>query len=321
MGHVCEVYLAHSKATDKPATFVMRGGFLFDFCTGLPARFWDKGTGKEVQAPSRADYLHKGYATREVSSILPLDVQSWLDKHKGWTEGTKRIAIQAVRRAMNYAREMKLIPENPIKGIKIPKANARITYLTPEQERAIAENTYKAFAILVYVCIRTGGRPISEVCAVTAKHVEEPPHGQIWRFRPKQHKTGHQTNADRLVFLPADVAEMVRGLAKRYPSGPLFRNRSGNPWTHSAAKTAFDRVRSKLADKGIKLDPDACLYSTRHTFAKRMLGGYWGEPVTLAVLAGLMNDRPDTCFKHYAKWSEEYTSPLFKAVNGTKKIT
>ena len=175
MGHVCEVYLAHSKATDKPATFVMRGGFLFDFCTGLPARFWDKGTGKEVQAPSRADYLHKGYATREVSSILPLDVQSWLDKHKGWTEGTKRIAIQAVRRAMNYAREMKLIPENPIKGIKIPKANARITYLTPEQERAIAENTYKAFAILVYVCIRTGGRPISEVSPLPQNTSRKPP--------------------------------------------------------------------------------------------------------------------------------------------------
>ena len=31
-------------------------------------------------------------------------------------------------------------------------------------------------------------------------------------------------------------------------------------------------------------------YTCRHTYAKRMLGGYWGKPVTLEVLAGLMGN-------------------------------
>ena len=65
--------------------------------------------------------------------------------------------------------------------------------------------------------------------------------------------------------------------------------------------------------KGIDLDSDACMYSARHTYAKRMIGGHWGRPVTLEVLSGLMGISPKVCWDHYSKWCDAHGDPLWDA--------
>ena len=45
---VVQEYLDHAKANNRPSTFQKRGEFLFDFCFGLPSRFWDNGAGRKV---------------------------------------------------------------------------------------------------------------------------------------------------------------------------------------------------------------------------------------------------------------------------------
>ena len=43
------------------------------------------------------------------------------------------------------------------------------------------------------------------------------------------------------------------------------------------------------------------MYTCRHTFAKRILSGYWtGQPATIETLAGLMGNTPSVCWKHSA---------------------
>ena len=303
-------YLKHSQATDRLTTFNKRGQFLFDFCFGLPSRFWDYGVGRKVPKPTDADHVHPGYGAKLVSQIIPMDIQQWLDKHPAWGKSTQRIAIQSVKRAFNYGVEMGLLPANPLKGMKAPVGRKRITYFTDKQEEGLLTNASQPLGLLIRVAIRTGARYGSELAKLTARHIEDTPHGMLWRFSPDENKTGSKTKKERVIFVPDDVAPIVRAELAKHPKGAVFRNKHGNAWTMKSAKAAFSRLKNRLAEKGIKLGPDACMYSCRHTYAKRMLGGYWtGTPITLEVLAGLMGNSPQVCYDHYAKWCGDYVAP------------
>ena len=66
-------------------------------------------------------------------------MDQWLNAHETWTSGGKMSRIQAVKRALNYAAEGSMIAINPIRGYRTPKSQARITYITPEQEASLFE--------------------------------------------------------------------------------------------------------------------------------------------------------------------------------------
>lgn len=307
---VCEAYLDHAKKENRPKSYEIRQRFLFDFCSGLPYRFCQNPKYK----PTDKDRIHKGYGKREVSSLIPLDVQKWLDAHTGWKSTS--IAVKSLKAAFNYAVKMGVIKENPIAKFKAGKGGVRTTYFTEDQEEALYKNCRKPLAELIKVCIRTGARYGSEVARLTAKHVEETPTSMIWHFRPNESKN----HTDRKIIVPDDIAERVRQLVKLHPSGALFRNNKNKPWKVEIVTEAFNRLKKRLAKQGIKLDPDACMYSCRHTFAKRMLGGFWsGKPCTLEVLAGLMGNTIEVCWKHYAKWCPAYDAPLIEAIHGKRE--
>jgi len=268
---IVQVYLQHCKANNRESTFNKRGEYLFDFCYGLPARFWDYDSGRKVPKPAKEDYLHDGYGAKPVGELLPMDVQHWLDKHPTWGKGTRRIAVQGLKRALNYAVSMKLTPLNPIRGFKIGVGGKRVTFFTPEVEKVLLQNAFQALRTAISVCIRTGARYGSEFIPLTAAHVEETPKGMLWRFSSDESKT----HKPRTIYVAPEIADIVRPLMKRYQKTPLFRNQHGDPWTINALRRAFLRLKDRLAKKKIRLDDDACMYTCRHTFAKRTLGGYW----------------------------------------------
>ena len=61
------------------------------------------------------------------------------------------------------------------------------------------------------------------------------------------------------------------------------------------------------------------MYTCRHTFAKRILGGYWGKPVALEVLAGLMGNTRQVYWSHYGQWYDDYLDPPWDAINDQSK--
>jgi hypothetical protein len=61
-------------------------------------------------------------------------------------------------------------------------------------------------------------------------------------------------------------------------------------------------------------DRDCVLYSTRHTYAKRILQGYWsGKPTNIETLARLMGNSPAICRAHYLQWDETSTEFLWQS--------
>ena len=292
---VCDAYL--SKIRDDATTYAMRRDILFDFCTGFAPSHRTSGAG---------DRIHAGYADRAVASLRPLDVDQWIQAHKKW-QGSKRTKIQAVQRALNYGVESGLIEASPLKGYKVPKNTARVTYITPEQETALIAAAKPAMRLAIQVLIRTGARPGIEFAALTAKHVRDLGDKMEWVFQPRRTKTKKKLRTIRIT--DKAVIEAVR--ERMGNKGPIFRSSQGTPWKVRNLSHRFRLLRNKVA-KTIEFDDDCVLYSCRHTYAKRILQGYWsGKPTNIETLARLMGNTPQVCQANYLQWSDSYEQPLW----------
>lgn len=254
-----------------------------------------------------------------LSELKKSHIQTWIDKHSGWrSQATHRSVIAIVQAAFNRAEEQNDAP-NPLKGLKRPAAQPRLHSLAPVDEQALYDATDESFKNFLFAAIHTGLRPFCELAKLTAEHVEVSPRGMQWRvYSSKTKKT-------RKIPVQDGVARIVRRLLTTAPKGsgkPLFRNSQGKPWTNSAGVVRFLALKKKL---GWDLDPVkgrfSC-YTCRHTFAHRMLSGYWngGAGCSIEVLAELIGDTPKVAFDHYGKeWGQHYQEPLWAAIGKGRK--
>jgi integrase len=303
---VCDAYLAKVHADDATKTYKDRADTLFDLCYGLPPRFRDSSL-----IPGASDYVHKGYADLPASDLIPLYIDQWLAAHKTW-KGGKRTRVQAVKRALNYGVESGLLSYSSLTGYKIQRQNARVTYLTPEQEAALIDAANPALAHAIKTCIRTGARPGCEFAALTAQHVKDHGDKMEWIFQPNESKTKRL----RIIRITdAEIMDTTRKQMARYAKGFIFRNSQGGVWKRQNLALAFRKCKERLIKRDVEFDADACMYSCRHTFAKRILQGYWtGKATNIETLARLMGNSPQVCRDHYLQWTNTYEQPLWDAV-------
>ena len=304
---VCQAYLENAKATGAAKTHSDRADTLFDFCFGLPSAYRSKDGAavKPLSLEKKQEMtkrrIHKGFGRLPVAQIRPLDIDRWLNVHKTWTIGGRRARIQAVKRAFNYGVESGLIPKNPIRGYRTPKSTFRVTYITPEQELALLNHASEALAVAIKICIRTGARPGIEFCNLAGKHVIDHGNRMEWKFAPSESKTGKL----RIIRITdPEVIEITRARIAKYKTGAVFRSHRGGAWTIGNFSARFRELKQKLEKCGMTFDKDCCVYSCRHTYAKRTLEGYWtGKPCNIETLARLMGNSPQVCRDHYLQWS------------------
>lgn len=323
---ICEYYLRDAKVNGAPKTHADRADTLFDFCFGLPPGQRNKIGPEAFRAADTADperltperkqelsamKLHDGYGKLAVSEFKKRHVTEWLNAHTTWSQSGRRTRIQAVKRAFNFAVEDDLIKANPIRGYRTPKSQPRITYITPEQETALLEQSPAGFWIALKVCIRTGARFGSEFARLTKEHVVDLGDRMEWNFKADEVKNRRK----RIVRITdPEIITIVRDQIKRYDKGPIFRNALGNPWHKKSLSLRFRTIRNKLIAQGVEFDPDCCMYSCRHTYAKRILQGYWsGKPTNIETLARLMGNTPQVCRDHYLQWSDIDNDPVWDA--------
>jgi integrase len=248
-------------------------------------------------------------------------VQDWIEKHDSWrSPATRRGVIAIVLAAFNRAEEMFGIP-NPIKGLKKPKSEPRLASLTPEDEQALFDATEPCFGNFLSAAIQTGLRPFCELAKITADDVEESTRGTMWRvYSSKTKKT-------RKIPVRPEVAELTRKLMKTAPKGsgiPLFRNTKGRPWKAGTGVVRFITLKVKLGWDQDPVKGKYSCYTCRHTFAHRMLSGFWTDGVgcSIETLAELIGDTPKVAFDHYGReWGQHYQDPLWNAIgegNGAK---
>ncbi len=249
-------------------------------------------------------------------------LRNWLQKHSTWNHNTQRNVIASVIAAFNFCCRFDDLESNPVSGYQKPAATARVTSFSPEEVTAMYETADDAFGMFIKGCLLTGARPYSELAKVTADHVVETAQGMYFLLKAKTkdgkagHKSAKKTGKDRRIMLCDEIEGIVRKLMKSAPMGSgvaLFRTTRGRDWKRCNAVQRFGELRRKLS-----LPDDRCMYTCRHTFAKRTLSGYYtGKPTTIEVLAGLMGNTPKVCWQHYAQWADQYNDPLWAALGKT----
>ena len=103
---------------------------------------------------------------------------------------------------------------------------------------------------------------------------------------------------------------------------PLFRNARDGQWTRVAGVARYVTLRHALGWDRDPIKKRYSCYTCRHTFAHRMLSGYWnkGQGCSIETLAELMGDTPKVVFDHYGReWGQHFQDPLWAAVGGGKK--
>ena len=254
-----------------------------------------------------------------VAQLKKGHIKTWIESHTTWrSPATHRGVIAIVLAAFNRAEEMYDIA-NPLKGLKKPASQPRLHSLSEEDEKALYEATEPCFRNFLFAAIHTGLRPFCELARITADDVEEAERGMMWRvYSSKTKKT-------RKIPVRPEVAELTRQLMKTAPRGsgiPLFRNTKGNPWKGTTGVFRFITIKKKLSwDKDPVKTKYSC-YTCRHTFAHRMLSGYWtgGVGCSIETLGELIGDTPKVAFDHYGKeWGQHYQDPLWAAVGAGSK--
>jgi integrase len=302
-------YLDWLKLHGAPKTYTDRSQTLFDFASGLPPRFCH---GRSRQEDREHVRIHQGFGSLPAVELSPLHIDQWIAAHKDWTRGGYRSRIQAVKRALNYAAERKMLAESPLKGYKVPRANPRRVYITPEQEALLLKHANSALACAVRICIRTGARPGDEFAHLEARHVRDYGERIEWVFPEEESKTRRL----RIIRVTDPfVMEETRKAVKLHPQGRLFHSLRGSPWSTQSLKERFRSLLRRVEKKEkAKFEPGTSVYACRHTYARRTLTGYWtGKPIPIEILAQLMGNSVHTCRDHYLQWCEAYTEVLWES--------
>lgn len=229
----------------------------------LAAKFL-KASLRENSAKTTAWYAHflddfdHAYEGRAVD-LKKSHVENWLDDHPDWGGSTRRQAITAIRRAVNWGFEEGHLREFPIglRKLRRPKMGKRETLISETDHKRMLAATDRCFGHFLTALWETGARP-EEVRIVTAEMLL--PEVGVWVL--KNHKTSEKTERPRTIYLTPNIVDLSRKLAAANSKGPLFRNSQGKPWTTNAVRWRMKRLREKL-----KLPQGTVAYAYRHTYA------------------------------------------------------
>jgi len=249
-----------------------------------------------------------------VSQLTRDHVRFWIDRHEtSRSPATVRNAIAIVLAAFNLAEDNHEV-RNPLVGLKKPPPRPRLQSFAPDDEQALVGAAAVPFRQFLFAAIHTGLRPFCELARLTAADVIETERGMMWRvYSSKTRKT-------RKIPVRKEVADRVRTLLKagpRDPGAPLFANPQGKRWRKPTGGKYFRRIRHQLGWDQDPVRKRYSCYTCRHTFAHRMLSGYWndGAGCSIETLAELIGDTPKVAFDHYGKeWGQHYQEPLWAAI-------
>ena len=197
----------------------------------------------------------------KVSELRAYHVQRWIDQEYAGRSGTyQHIAISEVQTALNWAVGLQYITENPIAKMPKPEAAMREVFVPAEQWTeilsAIPDREFREYII---VSMTTGARA-QEMPKIEARHFDRE-HRRI--VFPKKESKGKKRA--RVVYLLDEAFVIVGQLVKRYPSGPIFRNTKGRPWSKDSVNGRFKRLKKKLGMPGL------CATVLRHSYAHHQL--------------------------------------------------
>lgn len=193
--------------------------------------------------------------------LKPYQVQEWIDSHgKDWGSTYRGGAVVALKRVFNWAEEMGHGEGNPIKKLKKPTAQRRLSYAKQDGvESFLADidpsDSFRDFLTFMWAC---GCRP-QEARHIEARHVQLPG-GRI--VFPAIESKGKRE--PRKILLNKTTSPIIERLLAKYPEGKLFRDSRGNAWSKYAV---CERMAALSKRCGVKMTS----YDLRHGYITKKI--------------------------------------------------
>ena len=187
----------------------------------------------------RLERFDQKYPDLRVADLRPYHIQRWIDD-MDVSSGTKRNYCRSVKRCLRWVKQQGYIDRNPVADMEMPRGGKREKVVSDaEWSTLLGCVSDRAFRDLLIVTWETGCRP-QESLRVEGRHVDLA--NQRWVFPVTESKT----DIPRIVYLTDTALAITKRLMLQHPTGPLFRNRRGNPWTKDSVKCVFLNIRITL---------------------------------------------------------------------------
>ena len=188
----------------------------------------------------RLERFVRRFPDLRAADVRPYQVQEWADGYEVSTT-TRRNYLRTVKRCFSWATLQGHLDKNPVAGLELPAGDHREVVISPEEFEAILASVRNTeLRDLLVVTWDTGCRP-QESLRVEARHVDLA--NQRWVFPKSESKN---KKLSRVVYLSDAAAEITRRLVALHPTGPIFRNSDGVPWTTCAVNCAFRMIRIRI---------------------------------------------------------------------------
>jgi integrase len=225
-----------------------------------------------------------------------------------WGPNYQATFAKALKACFNWGVDQEIISRNPFVNLKRSFVDTENRdYVDNDVWQAImAEVKDKAFQDFLTAIRETGCRP-GEVRKVTAAHVKD----KTWQFY--RHKTVKKTQKPRIVWLSPVMQELTARLVEQNPTGPLFLNTLGQPWTKDAVRQRFDSLRTSL-----NLKKHVVAYAAgRHSYITDAIA----NGVSKDVIAKLTGTSIKMIDRHYEHLGSKADFMLASAEQATRRAS
>ena len=218
----------------------------------------------------RCERFCQRYPDLRASDLRPFHVQQWVDSYSHLSRTSKRNYVRTLKRCCRWAAQQGYITVSPLQHLETPGGDRREMLVTADEyERLVSMIREEAFRELVSVTWDTGCRP-QESLRVEARHVDMV--HQRWIFPTTEAKGKRQP---RVIYLSAAAMEITKRRMGEFPTGPLFRNATGQPWTPEAVSRLFGRIHLRMLQSETLPDEQAIEADIVHCAAGRWRRNFW----------------------------------------------
>lgn len=245
---------------------------------------------------------------RPALSVKPLEVEMYK---------TTWHSLQSVHRLYNWGVKMGLLPENPIRSIKLPEPGQRQRILTPTETAKVLRAARPRFREFLLGMRHTIARP-QEIRVLRWRHLmlEPTPVFVLREFKAKQRRKDRQT-AVRLIAVDDRLLRLLNRLARKRKPAPddfVFLDSHDNPWAANSLRCCMRRLRDKVGLKPDENGEQVVCYTMRHTSATRACA----RGVRDRVLAELMGHTSTSTTQRYQHLQADHLAEAIRRANGRK---
>lgn len=209
-------------------------------------------------------------------------------------------SVQAVQRLFNWAVQMGLLEDNPVRGVQRPDPGQRERILSPVETVRLLRATDQPFRHFLLAMRHTIARPQEVRILRWRDLVHQPSPMFILReFKSRSRRKDRQT-AVRIIPLDNRIMRLLNRLASKRSPAPddyIFLNSDGQAWTTNALRCRMRRLRAKLGLGPDEKGEQVVCYTMRHTAATRASARGVRDRV-LAELMGHTNTETTQRYQH-----------------------